>query len=86
LKTPSRFAPFERRETLGRWKESLGTPVVCFFGGEQRKGAKGRKQGEVSSNIQRKKTWETQKLKRAEATLSSLTMKESAEGTAGLVG
>jgi hypothetical protein len=31
----------------------------------------GRKKGDASSNIRRKKTWKVQKLKRAEATLSS---------------
>jgi hypothetical protein len=55
----------------GRWKESLGTPVFRFFGGEEQKGAKGKKNGEGSSNIQRKKTWKVQKLKRAVATLPS---------------
>jgi hypothetical protein len=35
------------------------------------KSEKGRKKGEASSNIQRRKTWKASKLKRAEATLSS---------------
>jgi hypothetical protein len=56
---------------LGRWKESLGTPVVGFFGDQEQKGEKGRKKGEASSNIRRKRTWKVRKLKRAEATLSS---------------
>jgi hypothetical protein len=50
---------------LGRWKESLGAPLLGFFGGQERKSAKGRKKGDASSNIQRKKTWKVQKLMRA---------------------
>jgi hypothetical protein len=69
--TPSRQAPFERGETLGRWKESLEAPVSGIFGGQRQKSEKGRKKGEAFSNIRRMKTWKAPKLKRAEATLAS---------------
>jgi hypothetical protein len=66
-KTPGRWAPFERGETLNRRKESLGTPVSGFFGSLKGKGEKGTKKGDASSNIRWKQTWEVQKLKRARA-------------------
>jgi len=55
----------------GRWKESPGAPGFRFFGTKNEKDERGRKKGEASSNIQRKKTWKVQKLKRAVATLAS---------------
>jgi hypothetical protein len=68
----------------GRWKESLGAPVSGFFGSLKTKSGKGRKKGEASSNIRRKKTWKVQKLKRARA--STLNRKNgSAESAAGPV-
>jgi len=70
-KTPSRCAPFERREKLGCGKKSLGASVVGIFGGQRQKGEEGRKKGEDSSHIPRMNTWKAQKLKRAQATLSS---------------
>jgi hypothetical protein len=63
--TPSRSAPFERREKLGRWKGSPGAPVSGLFGGRKRKSERGRKKEETSSDVRRKKTWEALKLKRA---------------------
>jgi hypothetical protein len=49
----------------GRWKESLEAPASRFFGSLKTKSEKGRKKGDASSHIRRKKTWEAQKLKRA---------------------
>jgi hypothetical protein len=50
---------------LNRRKESLGAPVLGFFGSLERKSEKGTKKEEASSNIRWTKTWEVQKLKRA---------------------
>jgi hypothetical protein len=54
---------------LSRWKESPGVPTLGFFGGPNGTSERGRKKEEASSHIQRKKTWEVQKLKRARTSI-----------------
>jgi hypothetical protein len=50
------LAPFERRETPSRRKESLGAPVSEIFGDQKGKSGKGRKKGDASSHIRWRKT------------------------------
>jgi hypothetical protein len=53
-----------------RWRESPGVSVLRIFGDEEQKNERGRKKKGTSSQIQRRKTREVQKLRRARAPLS----------------
>jgi len=53
-----------------RWEESLEVQVTRIFGGELTKNERGRKKKGTSSQAQRRKTREMQKLRRARAPLS----------------
>jgi hypothetical protein len=67
LETPDGSAPFVKRETPSRWKETPGVPAFCFFGDGKKKNERGMKKAGASSHIQWKQTREVQKLKRATA-------------------
>jgi hypothetical protein len=69
LKTPNGSAPFEKRETPSRWKETPGVQASGFFGNEKKKNGRGMKKASASSQIRRKETREVPKLKRATASL-----------------
>jgi hypothetical protein len=69
LETPDGSAPLERGERPSRWKETPEVPAPYFFGDRGKKNERGMKKAGASSHIQRKKTREVPKLKRATASL-----------------